>query len=447
MSAIAHDAPLAGRTPRSSGGIGHVFRAERRKLAVQAPARLMALTCLVGPFAFGAILSLQSGVPADTLLGVWVHGSGFAVALVVLGFCGQWGFPVIAGVIAGDLFASEDRHGTWKTVLTRACTRADVFVGKVLAASLFATVMVVLAAISSLAAGLVFTGDQSLVSLSGTLFGPGRALALVLASWVVSVPPMLAFLSMAVLFSIATRNGIMGVLGPVLVALAIQLLALVGSGSWEHFLLVGNAFDDWNGLFVTHPFLGPLLLQTGISLVWIAACLSGSWLLLRRRDFAGPPISRRAGWVAPVRIVVGIAVVLAALGALASAGPNPITAHNLQASMTPTFNNLTLLQQRELGRNVPKGARLDLLNSCSRRSGATNGPGDDWTCTITVFVPQPGAVPFQQTPVAYDVSVKSDGCYKAEAPPSFVGQQEMRDAHGHNVVNPLFTIYGCFDTS
>jgi hypothetical protein len=45
------------------------------------------------------------------------------------------------------------------------------------------------------------------------------------------------------------------------------------------------------------------------------------------------------------------------------------------------------------------------------------------------------------------MSVKSDGCYKAEAPPSFVGQQLMTDAHGRSVVNPLYVIYGCFDTT
>jgi hypothetical protein len=44
------------------------------------------------------------------------------------------------------------------------------------------------------------------------------------------------------------------------------------------------------------------------------------------------------------------------------------------------------------------------------------------------------------------LSVTADGCYKAESPPTFVGQQTMRDASGHSVVNPLFTIYGCFNT-
>jgi hypothetical protein len=65
---------------------------------------------------------------------------------------------------------------------------------------------------------------------------------------------------------------------------------------------------------------------------------------------------------------------------------------------------------------------------------------------MNVFIPQAGPVPFQQTPVTYDVSVQSDGCYKAQSPPAFIGQQLMRDAHGHNVVNPLYTIYGCFNT-
>ena len=41
--------------------------------------------------------------------------------------------------------------------------------------------------------------------------------------------------------------------------------------------------------------------------------------------------------------------------------------------------------------------------------------------------------------------MQSNGCYKAESPPSFVGQQTMRDANGHQVVNPLFVLYGCFN--
>ena len=84
------------------------------------------------------------------------------------------------------------------------------------------------------------------------------------------------------------------------------------------------------------------------------------------------------------------------------------------------------------------------LSNCSRRASTPSGPGD-WICTLDVFIPQPGAEPFNQTPVTYDVSLQADGCYKAESPPSFVGQQTMTDAHHNQVVNPLFVIYGCFN--
>lgn len=43
-------------------------------------------------------------------------------------------------------------------------------------------------------------------------------------------------------------------------------------------------------------------------------------------------------------------------------------------------------------------------------------------------------------------NVQSNGCYKAESPPAYVGQQTIRDVHGHTVTNPLFVVYGCFNT-
>jgi len=218
----------------------------------------------------------------------------------------------------------------------------------------------------------------------------------------------------------------------------------VGSGVWLHSLLVASAFDAWHPLFLSHPFYGPLVVGVVVSLIWIAAWVAGSWLLLRRRDFTGAPVSRRAGWVVPVRVAVVSAALIAFLANASGWGPKGVTAGRLQASITPTFNNLTLLQQRELGRTVPPGARWNVLPSCSRRGSTPSGPGD-WICTLTVFIPQPGAMPFQQTPVTYDVTAQSNGCYKAESPPSFVGQQTMRDATGHQVVNPLFVLYGCLD--
>ncbi len=426
-------------------GTWSAFRAERRKLQAQLSLRLLALVCVLGPFAFAAILSTQSASPADTLFGVWVHSSGFAIPLVVLGFAGAWGFPLIAGIVAGDLFSAEDRHGTWKTVLTRSRTRGQLFRGKLLAAATFSVVLAILAGLSSLVAGLIFVGDQSLVGLSGTLLSPGKSLLLVLVSWLFCLLPMLAFASLAVLLSTATRNGIVGVIGPSIAGLAMQLLLLIGSGVWVHQLLVGSAFQDWHPLFVAQPFYGPVLAGIAISVVWMIVCVAVSWRLLRTRDFAGVPVVRKTGWVMPARMVLVFAAVIAVLAIGGSWGPAGVTPARVTSSITPVFNNLTVLQQRQLGRNVPAGAKLNVKTACSRRGSSPQGPGD-WSCTLTVFIPQLGALPFQQTPVTYDVSANSDGCYKATAPPSFVGQQTMRTPAGKSIVNPLFTLYGCFNT-
>ena len=125
-------------------------------------------------------------------------------------------------------------------------------------------------------------------------------------------------------------------------------------------------------------------------------------------------------------------------------GPVGVTATRLQASLAPTFNSISLLQQQLLGRAVPLGARLEVVPYCNRHGDPRRGPGD-WSCTLDVYIPQPGKLPFQQTPVTYDVSVQANGCYKAQSPPAFVGQQTIKDVAGDDVVNPLYVVYGCFN--
>ncbi len=434
----------APRPTFSRAGTLSVFRAESRKLQAQLATRLLALVCLVGPFAFAGVLSTQSASPADTLFGVWVHSSGFALPLVILGFTGAWGLPLIAGIVAGDIFSSEDRYGTWKAVLTRSRTRGDLFAGKLLAGSAYSVALVVLLALSSLVAGLVFVGGQSLVGLSGTLISPGKALLLVLVSWALCLLPTLSYTALALLLSVASRNGIVGVIGASVAGLVMQLLLLIGSGVWMHTLLLSSATLAWHPLFVTHPFYGPVLAACLVALAWIVACLVAAWLMLRSRDFAGTPVTRRPGWTMPVRLTLAFAAVVVALAVAGSWGPTGVTPGRLRTSLAPSFDGLTVLQQQLLGRKVPAGAKLSTQTSCARHASTPNGPGD-WSCTVTVFMPQAGANPFTQTPVTYDVSASSDGCYKATAPPSFIGQQTMRDARGNNVTNPLFTIYGCFN--
>ncbi len=432
---------------RRGDGVLDVYRAERRKLLTQLSSRVLALVCALGPIVFAAALAIQSGVPSDSLFGAWVHSSGFPVALVVLSFGGYLGFPVLAGVLAGDCFAAEDRLGTWKTILTRSRSRGELFAGKCLALLAFASGLLAVTAVSSVLAGVVFGGWHPLVDLGGRQLPAGEALGLVGLSWLVSLPPLLAFAALAVLLSVATRSGIVGVLGPVLAAALMELLALVGHGSWMHSVLLTSAFSDWHGLLADPRFHAPLLIGLGVSLLWIAACLGGAWAILRRREFAGPPLTRRAGWVLPARLLAAAAVIVLALGAAGNLGPSDVTEARLEASFGPSFNRLTILQQRELGHAIPAGARLALRTTCRRASSQTRRGAGDWSCAISVLRPSPHVEPFQATVLTYDLNVRPDGCYRAQAPPSLVGQQTLTDADGRSVVNPLFTIYGCFDTT
>jgi hypothetical protein len=122
---------------------------------------------------------------------------------------------------------------------------------------------------------------------------------------------VLAYTSLAVLFSVVTRSGIVGVLGPILVALLTQLLALIGKGVIVHMLLIGTGFDAWHGLFVPRPFFGPLVVSLLISAAWVAGSLAAAWAILRRREFVASTSARRGSWTIPARITGGAVLLVA----------------------------------------------------------------------------------------------------------------------------------------
>src|SRR5262249_56287213 len=139
--------------------------------------------CVIAPIGFAIVIRIQDSVPEDTLFGRAVKESGFAVSLVVLGFAALWALPVLTSIVGGDAFASEDRHGTWKTVLTRSRSRSDLFAGKVLASLGFTALAVAVLAASSIVSGLLVIGRQPVIDLSGMLVEPSPALVQGTLAW------------------------------------------------------------------------------------------------------------------------------------------------------------------------------------------------------------------------------------------------------------------------
>jgi hypothetical protein len=291
---------------------------------------------------------------------------------------------------------------------------------------------------SGIASGLLVVGRQPLVGLSGTTLPAGHAFRLVVESWALALVPVLGFTSIAILLSVATRSGIAGVLGPVLIGLVMQLLALVGDGETVRTLLLGTSFDAWHGLFTAHPYTGPAEQALIVSATYVLVCLGAAWALLRRRDFAGAVSDSRP------RRLVWLAVAAAAVGVLVSCsglGPAAVTAGRLEGAIGPTFANLVALQQRLLGHKVPAGASLKVLSTCYRRGSSSRyrGAGPNWLCTLSLV----SASTARQLSLNYDVEVRANGCYTADGPAS-IGGATLRGRR--NVPNPLYAFDGCFQT-
>jgi ABC-2 type transport system permease protein len=271
-------------TPR---GVAASAGVECTKLIAQLKVRLLLAVCAVAPFGFAAVVFVQTSLPTDTLFGRAVKDSGLAVSLVVLGFAGLWGLPVISVIAGGDVFSAEDRFNTWKMVLTRSRTRAEVFAGKAMAALAMTAATVIVLALSSVAAGVLVAGAQPIVGLSGALLQVPDAARAVALAWVSVLPPTLALTTVAMAVSIVTRSGVAGVGVPVAASLAMQLLALIDGPEFARRLLITSAFGAWHGLLAAPRFYGPLLDAMLVSGGYAAVALMVAYRSLRRREIEG----------------------------------------------------------------------------------------------------------------------------------------------------------------
>lgn len=268
-------------------GVATVARVESAKLVAQLKVQLLLAVCVAAPFGFAGVVLIQSSLPTDTLFGRAVKESGLAISLVVLGFAALWGLPVVSSLAGGDVFSSEDRYNTWKTILTRSRPRAEIFFGKLAAALAVSAAAMIALALSSLLAGILIVGAHPIVSLTGVLLPPMEASVRVVLAWLSVLPPVLALTAVAVLVSIVTRSSVAGIGVPVLAALAMQLLALIDGPELPRRLLITSAFGAWHGLLAEPRYYGPLFDAMLVSAGYAAASVVLAYRALRRREIGG----------------------------------------------------------------------------------------------------------------------------------------------------------------
>jgi ABC-2 type transport system permease protein len=276
----------AGSGPRRQAGplsgTVAVWRAEMLKLAGTIKVRVLVAASIIGPFLAVQFLNLQSTTPGDTPFGQWVHAAGLAIPMTVLGFGAQWLLPVLTGLVGGDIYSSDDYHGTWQTILTRSRSRGQLFAGKYLAAVSFAVAVLVLLTVTDLAAGLL-AGREPVVGLSGQLIPAGRAAQLVVFSYLSDLPPLLGFTALAVLLSVVSRNSVMGIGGTVAAGVLFQIITQVNLPEWTQQALLSTPFMAWHGFWTAPAFYGPFLWGLLTCAAWSAACGLAAWLIFRLR--------------------------------------------------------------------------------------------------------------------------------------------------------------------
>lgn len=420
------------------------YRFELVKLVSQWRIRLLVLACWIAPALFVAAVSQQSTLPSDTLFGRWMHATGWAGPLVILGFSGTWALPLLTSVVAGDVFASEDRLGTWRHLLVAVRSPRRIFAAKALAALTVILLMVVGLAVSGVAGGLLSVGNHPLVGLDGHLLAPSDAAGQVFLAWACALAPTLALAGIGLIGSVALGRSPMGLLLPALVALAMQLAQMLPLPVAVRVSLPGYAFISWNGLFAGPQQLAPLLVGIAVSLVWAVLATVLAYLLFLRRDFTNltSATSGRRAFAAgflPLAALVGATI--AVVGVSTPSMGSGITKAKVDRSLAVEFAHLYRMQTRELNRPAVTEAQLRVSAACNKGDDNVpdEGSGNDWRCVVSWHLPG-----VQVTGQAiYQLDITADGRFVADGdgPKEVNGYFLVRTPQG-DAPNPLWQFDG-----
>jgi ABC-2 type transport system permease protein len=441
-------ATIATRSTARRVSVARGYRFELVKLLSLWRVRLLILACLVGPGIAVAVVSQQSSLPADTLFGRWMHATGWAGALVVLGFAGNWVLPLITSVVAGDVFSSEDRLGTWRHLLVAVRSPRRIFIAKALASLSVLLVLVSALAVSGIVGGVAGVGSRPLVGLDGHLLSPGDAFGNLLLAWASVGAPTLALAAIGLLGSVALGRSPMGLLLPAFAGIALQLAQALPMPAAVRLALPSYAFLSWNGLFTSPQQLGPLLAGIAVSLAWAVTATSMAYLLFVRRDFTSMANDGSVRRVLTFGVLPLAGVLAVSAGVLAGAGGSTgsgIEQGKVQQSLATAFAHLYRLQSGELYHLNVTEAQLRVAAGCTKGGGmsAPEGPGNDWRCTVSWHLPGVNDATGQ---AIYQLDVNPNGRYVADGDgPQQVNGYFMLHTSTGDLPNPLWQFDGNVD--
>jgi ABC-2 type transport system permease protein len=424
--------------------VGRTYRFELVKLLAQWPIRLVLAACCVGPAVFVAVVSRQSSLPSDTVFGRWMGQTGWAGPLVILAFACSWLLPLLTSLVAGDVFAGEDRLGTWRHLLVAVRSPRRIFAAKTLASLTVIALLVAGLAVSGIVGGLVGAGSRPLTGLDGHPLSPGGAAVVVLLAWACALAPTLAFAAVGLLGSVTLGRSPMGLIMPLLLALVLQVAQLLPLPVVVRVALPSYGLIAWRGLFTDPVQAGPLLAGVAVDLAWALVAGALAYRLFLRRDFTDPAydgMGRRVLVQAVLPLAALLAVSVAVVAAATPASGSGIDKAKLDRSLATSFAELYVKQTAELHRPAVTTAQLRSGADCDKGGARVDdvGPGNDWRCVVTWHLPGSSA----SGSAIYQLDVTPDGRYVADGdgPQQVNGFFQVRTATG-DAPNPLWQFDG-----
>jgi ABC-2 type transport system permease protein len=157
----------------------------------------------------------------------------------------------------------------------------------VLATVSYTVVIVFAMGLVGLVAGSLAWGFHPLTSLSGTKVATGHGVALLAASLGIYALPLVGIAAFGLMLSTISRNSAAAVVGTLMWALLMQLLAVLpGTESIRPYLL-GTQFDAWHGFLRTPADWVPVVRALWVCALYIAVPLLVAYAVFLRRDVAG----------------------------------------------------------------------------------------------------------------------------------------------------------------
>ncbi len=188
-------------------------------------------------------------------------------------------FPFFVILVAGDSFAGEDSHGTFRILLTRPVSRIQVLTAKYLAVFIYTASIVLFLGIISLGSGslLLGSGDLFVFDKGILILSQNEALLRFGIAYGLAIFVQIIVASLAILLSTISENPIGPIIGTYAVIIVSIILSMLKIEALE--VLRPYLFTSYFDVFFA-PFANPIPWREILASVLALAKFGGLFFIL-----------------------------------------------------------------------------------------------------------------------------------------------------------------------